>query len=132
MAIDPPRYDEEGNLNVIFHANPKNSIKNNKQKECRTPRKSNSYNNHGRNSSSQSQSHHTSIYYQNNNLSMDKEGKTFLFTYRLSLSKLIILAILDIIFLFYALKYFYPSILDELVNYFNSSSSSNNMLTADN
>lgn len=113
MAIDPPRYDEEGNINVTFHANPKkNSFKNQKGpiKECKTPR-----------GIKGQRSFAVSPYYQDN-LQVDKEGKQFLFFYRLSVPKLLMLAILDI-FLLLALNYFYPSTFSEIVNYFSPYSS---------
>merc|ERR1712023_617679 len=103
MAIDPPRYDEDGNMNVTFHANPKNSLRNQKN-HCYTPRAS---------SAAASNPALSSIYYRNN-LNMNNEGKSFLFSYRLSISKLLILAIIDIFVVLCAVNYFYPSIFEQL------------------
>jgi len=122
MAIDPPRYDEDGNMNVTFHANPKNSLRNQKNKHCYTPRGSGSSNEKegvffaSSSSAAASNPALSSIYYRNN-LNMNNEGKSFLFSYRLSISKLLILAIIDIFVVLFAVNYFYPSIFEQLPDY---------------
>ena len=76
MAVDPPRYDEDGNMNVTFHANPKNSLRNQKN-HCYTPRGSSNEKGFFPSSSSTAASNPalSSIYYRNN-LNMNNEGKS--------------------------------------------------------
>ena len=131
MAVDPPRVDEEGTMNITFHANPKNSQYHQKSQsrkrtttiDASTPRnKSSSSSSMAITSrpspffsSSSSPSTSSSIYYPND-LSADKEGKNFLFLYRLSEMKLLVLTLLDLPLILFFFSYFFPSKASQVVD----------------
>jgi hypothetical protein len=133
MAVDPPRIDEEGTMNITFHANPKNSQYHQKSQsrkrttttDVSTPRNKSSSSSSSMefsfdsspspfSSSFSSSSTSSSIYYPND-LSADKEGNNFLFLYRLSKMKLLVLTLLDLLLILFFFSVLFPSTASQVV-----------------